>query len=171
MNNKFKSFWFKYYAWVVLSSLLICAFVILTVQVTDKPFALLATFTGIALTTIYFVQKQKLEEIRLFKDLFTEFNERYDDLNGKIADIRSKKITDLAETNKILDDYFNLCAEEYLFYREGRILNLVWGAWCRGMKEHLSDSVINEYWEKAQRENSYYGLTTKVIEKGATIKT
>jgi len=97
----------------------------LTVPVTDKPFALLATSTGIALTTIYFVQKQKLEEIRLFKDLFTEFNERYDCLNGKIADIKSKKITDLAETNKILDDYFNLCAEEYLFYREDRILNLV----------------------------------------------
>ena len=77
----------------------------------------------------------------------------------------------MADTNKILDDYFNLCAEEYLFYRESRILNLVWGAWCRGMKEHLSDNVINEYCEKAQRENSYYGLTTKVIEKGATIKT
>jgi len=46
---------------------------------------------------------------------------------------------------------------------------LVWGAWCRGMKEHLSDSVINEYWEKAQGENSYYGLTTQAIEKGATI--
>ena len=171
MNNKFKSFWFKYYVWLVLVTLIICAFVILTAQVTDKPFALLATCIGIALTTIYFVQKQKLEEIKLFKELFTEFNQRYDNLNGEIADIKSKTMTDLSETNKILDDYFNLCAEEYLFYSEGRIHNLVWGAWCRGMKEHLSESTINDYWEKAQKENSYYGLTTKVIEKGATITT
>ena len=98
-------------------------------------------------------------------------NQRYDELNGKISDIKSKTMTDFAEINKHLDDYFNLCAEEYLFYSEGRIHDLVWGSWCRGMKEHLLDSTINRYWEKAQSENSYYGLTTKVIEIGAKIKT
>ena len=122
-------------------------------------------------TALYFVQKQKLEEIKLFKDLFAEFNCRYDRLNGKISDIKSKKITDSDQITKILDDYFNLCSEEYLFYKEGRIHNLVWGAWCRGIKEHLMDNIINAYWEKAQIENSYYGLTTEVIEEGTRIKT
>ena len=143
----------------------------MTGQVGDNPLALFATFAGIALTTLYFVQKQKLEEIKLFKDLFTELNFRYDRLNGKISDIKSKKITDSDEINKILDDYFNICSEEYLFYKEGRIHNQVWGAWCRGMKEHLSDDVINAYWKKAQKENSYYGLTTEIIEKCTRIKT
>ena len=173
MNNKLKEFWFKYYVFIVLFFLLliIVAFSILTVQVGDSSLASFATFAGIALTTIYFVQKQKLEEIKLFKDLFTEFNVRYDHLNGKITDIKSKQIADPDEINKILDDYFNICSEEYLFYKEGRIHNQVWGSWCCGMKEHLSDAVINSYWKKAQKENSYYGLTTEIIEKGTKIKT
>ena len=93
MNNKLKAFWFKYYVFIVLFFLLliIAAFSILTVRVGDSSLASFATFAGIALTTIYFVQKQKLEEIKLFKDLFTEFNARYDRLNGKITDIKSKK--------------------------------------------------------------------------------
>ena len=51
--------------WIVLSSLLACAFIILFLLKPGKPFSLLATFTGIALSSIYFAQKQKLEEIRL----------------------------------------------------------------------------------------------------------
>jgi hypothetical protein len=141
------------------------------VRVGGSSFASFATFAGIALSTIYFVQKQKLEEIKLFKDLFTEFNVRYDSLNGKISNIKSKETTNSDEINKTLDDYFNICSEEYLFYKEGRIHNQVWGSWCRGMKEHLSDAVINSYWDKEQKENSYYGLTTEIIEIGAKIKT
>ncbi len=173
MNNGLKEFWFKYYVLIVLFSLLLItvAFSILTVQSGDSSLASFATFAGIALTTIYFMQKQKLEEIKLFKDLFTEFNARYDRLNAKISDIKSKKIDDSNAINKILDDYFNICSEEYLFYKEGRIHNQVWGSWCRGMKEHLSDAVINSYWDKEQKENSYYGLTTEIIEIGAKIKT
>ena len=172
MNNKFRAFWFKYYVYVVLVMLaMIIAFSILTMPIANNPLASYATFAGLALTTIYFVQKQKLEEMKLFKDLFTEFNQRYDCLNGKLSDIRSNKIRDPDKVNKILDDYFNLCSEEYLFYKEGRIHNEAWGSWCRGMKEHLSNDAFNAYWEKAQKENSYYGLTTVVIAKGAKIKT
>lgn len=168
MNNKFKKFWFKHYVWVILASLLISVFII--IFNIEKPLTSLATLTGIALSTIYFVQKQKLEEIKLFKELFTEFNERYDKLNDKIEDIKSKIITDSGEIHKKLDDYFNLCSEEYLFYNEGRIHNLVWRSWCRGMKEHLSNDIIKGYWEKAQNEDSYYGLTSEIIEKGANLK-
>lgn len=151
MNNKLKAFWFKYYVFIVLFFLMIIAFSILSMQVGDNPLALFATFAGIALTAIYFVQKQKLEEMKLFKDLFTEFNESYARLNEKLSDIKSNKIVDSNELNKILDDYFNICSEEYLFYKEGRIHNEVWGSWCRGMKEHLLNDVISAYWEKAQK--------------------
>jgi hypothetical protein len=171
MNNKFKVFWFNYYVYIVLFFLVIIAISIYIWKIGDNPLALFATFAGIALTSLYFIQKQKLEEIKLFKDLFAEFNCRYDRLNGKISDIKSKSIIDSNQIAKILDDYFNLCSEEYLFFKEGRIHNQVWGAWCRGIKEHLMDEIINAYWEKAQIENSYYGLTTDVIEEGARIKT
>lgn len=107
----------------------------------------------------------------MFKELFTEFNEKYARQNDDILDIKSNKKIGLDKRNKILDDYFNLCAEEYLFYKEGRIHNEVWGYWCRGMKEHLSNDIIKAYWDDAQKENSYYGLTTAVIDKGAKITT
>ena len=170
MNNKVKAFWFKYYVFIVPSILVIIITAIIIMRVRE-PLALFATFSGVALTTIYFVQKQKLEEMKLFKDLFTEFNKRYECQNEKLADIKTNKISGSDDINKVLDDYFNLCSEEYLFYKEGRIHNEAWGSWCRGMKEHLSNNVIKEYWEEAQKENSYYGLTTAVIHEGAEIKT
>ena len=170
MNNKVKAFWFKYYVFIVLVILVIITAAIIIMRVID-PLASFATFSGVALTTIYFVQKQKLEEMKLFKDLFTEFNMRYECQNEKLADIKANKINGSDDINKVLDDYFNLCSEEYLFYKEGRIHNEAWGSWCRGMKEHLSNDVIKAYWKEAQKENSYYGLTTAVIDAGAEIKT
>jgi len=98
----------------------------------------------------------------------TEFNKRYNGINGKLSDIKSKKIVDLDMIIKVLDDYFNLCSEEYLFCKEGRIHSEAWGSWCRGMQEHLSDETIKVYWKKAQGEGSYYGLTTAVINRGAS---
>lgn len=121
-----------------------------------------------AFSAVFLIQKQKLEETRLFKELFMEFTSRYDRLNDKITDIKAEESPcQKQQIQKTLDDYFNLCAEEYLFYEEGRILDSVWAAWCRGMKEHLKAKPIGDYWQRAQRENSYYGLTTEVIEKGA----
>lgn len=168
--NAIKRFWFRHYWWitVVLVPLLI---VLLITLVADRFYDLLVPCVGAAFSIIFFTQKQKLEEIKLFNDLFTIFNERYDNLNGNISDIKAKDITDRKKINKTLDDYFNLCAEEYLFYKEGRILHSVWGAWCRGMQEHLKDDTIKEYWDEAQKEPSYYGLTTQFIDKGAQNKT
>lgn len=172
MNNKLKAFWFKHYVIIVLLVFLVSIVIsLLTTKAEGNLLTQSATFAGIALSAIYFVQKQKLEEMKLFKELFTEFNEKYARQNENISDIKSNNKMDLDERNKILDDYFNICAEEYLFYKEGRIHNEVWGSWCRGMKEHLSNDIIKAYWEEAQKENSYYGLTTAVIDKGAQIKT
>lgn len=156
-EKKIKTFLFEWY-WI--------AWVIVFVSALCKCFE----FAIAMLSAIFLTQKQKLEEIRLFNELFTEFTKRYDNLNGRIATIKSQNPPSQDEIDKILDDYFNLCAEEYLFYKEGRILDSVWGAWCRGMKEHLKNKNIQGYWEKAQEENSYYGLRTVVIENGAKIQ-
>ena len=78
---------------------------------------------GSVLGLFYFVFKQHLEEIRLFKELFTEFNARYDAMNERLylecAASLDKPLG--KEQIAFLYDYFNLCGEEYLYYRKGFI--------------------------------------------------
>ena len=72
----------------------------------------IATTVGTALTLCYFAQKQKLEELSLFKDLFTDFNHRYDEMNEKLENIRSgNQLVDSNGRNTLVD-YFNLRAED-----------------------------------------------------------
>jgi hypothetical protein len=44
--------------------------------------SLIASTPATTLTFCYFVQKQKLDELKLFNDLFTTFNKRYDEMNA-----------------------------------------------------------------------------------------
>lgn len=108
----------------------------------------------------YFIQKQKLEEFTVFHKLFKEFNERYDKLNSEIYSITIKSYND-ALTNEeiiILYDYFNLCGEEYLYYRQGLIIPEVWKAWENGMTSILKHPRISKLWDKEKKTNSYYCL-------------
>ncbi len=157
LTKKFKRLWFELY-WIV-------GFIVVILLLLLKHFQ----FAIAVFSVIFLTQKQKLEETRLFSELFTGFNKRYDDLNGEIATLKSQNPPCQGKIDKTLADYFNLCAEEYLFYKEGRILDSVWGNWCRGMEEHLKNDIIRNYWEKEQKENSYYGLCTDVIGNGAKI--
>ena len=45
------------------------------------------TLVGSIKSSVYFVEKQKLEQMVLFKELFTKFNGRYDGLNEKLNEI------------------------------------------------------------------------------------
>jgi len=122
--------------------------------------ALIASILGFC----YFVQQQKLAETHLLKDLFTEFNARYDALNNDL--LRIKSSTTLSQDDKCtVIDYLNLCAEEYLFFRLGYILPDVWKAWCRGMRDYLSAPSIAELWREEFKTDSYYGLSEEVIRK------
>ena len=101
---------------------------------------------GVLLSFVYFVQKQQLEEARLIKELVTQFNERYDDLNEELNSIvRAKGSAEPLENAQkdTLYDYFNLCAEEYLFYRRGYVYPEVWEAWARGMETYLVDDRVS----------------------------
>ncbi len=116
---------------------------------------------GALLSFVYFVQKQQLEEAKLIKELITEFNKRYDDLNQDLnclirADPGAES-PESAQEDKLYD-YFNLCAEEYLFYRRGYIYPEVWEAWACGMSIYLSDPRIREVWDCEAETGSYYGL-------------
>lgn len=130
----------------------------------------LAAGLGLLLPFVYFVQKQKLEELHLFRDLFSGFNERYDDLNEKLNRIlRTAKSTgeeapQLTETEKeTLIDYFNLCSEEFLYYRRGYVYPEVWGAWLNGMLVFYSDERIRPFWDRELKTGSYYDLGDELV--------
>ena len=122
----------------------------------------LAAGLGLLLPFVYFVQKQKLEELHLFRDLFSGFNERYDELNerlNRITGARGGGQTDLTDQEReTLIDYFNLCSEEFLYYRRGYVYPEVWEAWLNGMLVFYSDDRIRSYWDRELRAGSYYGL-------------
>lgn len=69
----------------------------------------------------YFLYRQHLDETKLFKELFVEFNARYDKLNDDLNTILfGPREGDLSDTEReLLFSYFNLCAEEYFFYKAG----------------------------------------------------
>jgi hypothetical protein len=131
----------------------------------DEPYVA-GGIVAFVISTLFLVQRQKLEETRLFKDLFTSFNERYDRLNDKLAAIGNDSELDAVTRSKLID-YFNLCAEEFLFYREGYINDEVWKAWCRGMLQYLELRPVAELWRSEQSTGSYYGLSLETINEGA----
>ena len=163
MRNKLKENLFKHYIWIIPIAVFVCSIIILVIVDKEKLITLLAAIIGTALSAIYFIQKQKLEEIKLFKELFTEFNGRYDQLNDKISDIKSQIINDQVKIDKILDDYFNLCGEEYLYYTQGYIFPSVWLAWYNGMKFFINNPRINAVWTEEKKSESYYGLTSTPV--------
>lgn len=121
------------------------------------------------LGALYFVEQQRLGGIELFHKLFTEFNARYDALNGKLEAMRARDTAVPLSSGErdTFADYFNLCAEEYFFYSAGYIHQDVWRSWCNGMLYYLAHPRVQEFWDKEVTTSSHYGLTKSVIEAGA----
>lgn len=109
------------------------------------------------------VQKQHVEEVRLFRELFKEFNERYDKQNEKLNRIYCEKLPDSTpfDSDQIdtLYNYFNLCGEEYLYFQKGFIYSETWQSWKNGMKFFRQNPRIKKLWDEELRNGSYYGLT------------
>ena len=62
------------------------------------------------------------------------------------------------DDNEKLIRYFNLCAEEWLFWKAGYIYDPVWRAWENGMKQYSRDPRVVAHWQKEQKTDSYYGF-------------
>jgi hypothetical protein len=116
------------------------------------------------LSAIYFVQKQRLEEMHLFKQIFTECNKRYDELNKQLNAIAAGPagVPLTAEEQSLLDDYFNLCAEEFLFFQTGYVLPAAWRSWRKGITCLLQSDRIRQHWERERENGSYYGLEAEL---------
>jgi hypothetical protein len=121
---------------------------------------LLLSFIGAVAGLTYFIYRQHLYETKLFKELFVEFNARYGKLNDGLNRILvGPKRSDLSETERgLVFSYFNLCAEEYFFYKAGYIDEYVWQSWCHGMNVFFGHPQIRDLWDADCKAGSYYGF-------------
>lgn len=160
-----RHFFFRNYGWLALAFASISVFA--TLRVANKYEAeIICSTIAVALGFCYFIQQQKLAETELFHKLFTDFNIRYSELNGRLSALLPERTLSQEQTD-IVVDYFNLCAEEYLFYRQGYIPQTVWRAWCRGMIWYLNRHPFRDIWNEEVKTESFYGLSLKEIQAGA----
>jgi hypothetical protein len=112
---------------------------------------------GIALIlgVAYFFQQQHLQQTRFFKELVTEFNGRYNAMNSDL--LKTLQDEERFEEQKFVS-YFNLCAEEWLFYKTGYIYDPVWQAWEKGMEQFGKNSRVADLWQQERQTGSYYGF-------------
>lgn len=118
----------------------------------------------------HFLYMQHHQNTQLFVNLFKEFNERYDRLNEQLNAIVENNSEELTvQDRKVLFDYFNLCAEEYLFYKSGYIDKDVWRSWLAGMEYFARKAAVRKLWksetsESETKENSYYGFSLNLFD-------
>ena len=127
--------------------------------VTEWPVAL-TLIVGL-FTFAYTVQKQGLEESKLFRVLFGAFNHRYDEIDPQLNQIlwEDDQKKELSPEQKVtLNRYFNLCAEELLYFRKGYIDPRVWDAWIKGMTIYCQNERIREFWAAELQTDAYYGF-------------
>ena len=153
---RLKYWLFEHYWWLLCPALLVAIAVLLMLK---EQLTTIATVVGALLSIAYFLQKQKLEETRLFREIFKECNARYDAMNEGLAVVVTKHpdaITQV-EIGKIVD-YLNLCGEEYLYFKRGYIEPSVWQAWQSGMKAIVDAPSVRQVWIREKRTGSYYDL-------------
>lgn len=123
-------------------------------------FELMVTAVGAVAAFVYFLYDQHHKDTQMFVSLFEKFNARYDRLNEKLNAIISRPLGSplIADNVNTLNDYFNLCSEEYLYYEAGYIDEKVWQAWLRGMSYFAADEAVRRLWEKEIESGSYYGF-------------
>jgi hypothetical protein len=142
---------------------------------------LITVMGGIIASSWAILWKMK-EESRVEKELFDKFNERYDErFNDILNTLRKEKklneilkkggrkndkdenvLMDEQDVTNLIIDYFNMCSEEYLWYKKGLISKDIWNAWLSGFKSNLKIKVVKEIWDKELEDSSstesYYGL-------------
>jgi len=108
-----------------------------------------------------FLYAKHAQETQLFRELFREFNARYDNLNDRLNEIWNRPADQsLKDTDHgVLCDYFNLCGEEHMYATAGYIDPRVWLAWHNGMRYFAQDPEILDFWNRELKQNSYYGFT------------
>lgn len=122
---------------------------------------LLATSGG-CFTIAFFYHQHLVSKAALLQSLFVSFNERYAHINQEITLTMGKRSLE-AKDKQLLEDYVNLCAEEWLFYKLGYIPFIVWQSWEQGMNHYFSDPAIKEFLSQELQSGSYYGFNPRIL--------
>lgn len=158
------------------SVLFLSLFAFIVYYVCDQNKIQIEGFIGICvaiLSLIYTFNTSYFDNKKMFKELFDNFNTKYDNLNNDLNDLvdeinklnaedRKSRILDKRE-NKLINDYLNLCAEEYYWFTRGLIDTEVWMSWFSGIKIFFKEPI---FIEKIKKEisniklngDSYYGF-------------
>jgi hypothetical protein len=128
---------------------------------------LLLSITGAIAALVHFLYSQHNHNTERFIGLFRDFNARYDDLNDRLNALllRDGALLLSGEDKQLLYDYFNLCAEEYLFFKSGYIDTEVWQSWLRGMGYFVSNPEVRRLWQDELDSGSYYGFSLALIDE------
>ena len=124
---------------------------------------------GALITAYYSWHTKKIADEQMLKQLFTEFNLRYDLLNNYLVQIERgyptiEQLNQAKNSEKLKQkviDYFSLCAEEfYWHHHEKRIDPIIWKSWQSGMNYWYNNvPAIKSLWEMEVEANgrlSYY---------------
>lgn len=132
-----------------------------TFKESEKRWQMALTFVGASAALVHFLYTRHLEETRMFRELFSDFNRRYDTLNDVLNEMlmRPAPLELTPDDKRKLYDYFNLCAEEFYFFKCGYIPEKVWITWRSGMRIFLNSSEIYEILKQELDTGSYYGMT------------
>jgi hypothetical protein len=150
---------------------LVMFFFIILYLIESIDYKALAAFLGMVITWYISILKLSIENDRIFRELFIDFNNKY---SGKLNDIFNRLRTNsnyqLKSKDKLkIIDYFNLCSEEYLWYERGRVPRKVWEAWEAGILENLSIPTVKQIFiedtETERKRKSYYGFVEEIMKK------
>lgn len=155
------------YPWWFAGALLIVVVTFCLLPATFQSKELLLSVVGGVAAFFHFLYAQHNHNTERFIGLFREFNARYDSLNSEmneLASLPSGEIIFKPEQIQTLYDYFNLCAEEYLYFRAGYVDLDVWCSWSTGMAYFAACPEIRRIWQHELEHGSYYGFKLKLIE-------
>lgn len=131
-----KEFIRRYIAYLVI--IIGSIFAIVFYHQSDLMIAILAS----SITLFVGLLHSKVENDKLFKELFLDYNNKYDaqfnnDLQLLINSYNLENHTITFSEHQKIIDYLNFCSEEYLWHCEKRIPDRVWKAWFSGMRQYL----------------------------------
>jgi len=151
------------WTWCVVAS----AVVIVIYVIVPSPYrsasvllSIVASFWALA----FYLHRRHADDALFVKELLTEFNERYDKLGSDLQFAIWRRGDFEKETELKFIRYFNLCAEEWLFWKAGYIYEEIWRTWENGMKQYSRDPRVIALWQKEEATDSYYGFKFPVSE-------
>lgn len=162
-----KKFFSKYYLSIIAALFFLIAFFVLYYCLKEKKAEIYISVTASILALYFGLLKHQISNDEMFLKIFSDFNARYnDEFNDLLNEIRDEDRELLPAEKKLVIGYFNLCAEEYFWFKKGRLPKDIWKAWRAGILENLRIEQVFEVYQDEMKTNNerkaYYGLEDEI---------